>query len=465
MAMGKRRAAQEILFVAAADLPRSPGHPFYERLNRLLAEAGFDPWIEGRCRPYYEEVERRGQPSLAPGVYFRMLLVGYFEGLDSQRAIAWRCSDSLSLRKFLGLALETPTPDHSTLSNTRRRLPAEIFQDVFQFVLKLANDKKLLSGQTMGVDSTTLEANAAMKSIVRRDSGEDWSAYVARLMREDGTIEPDATPTAEDIRRYDRNRKDKKVSNDEWTSPTDPDSRIAKMKDGRTRLAYKAEHVVDLESDLIVSAELCPADEADSRTLAGSLEKARENLRDAGVEEPVRQAAADKGYHSAENLALCESLGVRAYIPEPEHRNRRTWTDKPDGYQELVYNNRRRVKGDVGRGLQRLRSERVERSFAQVCDTGGRRRCWVRGLIELGKQYVLAAAAFNLGRMMRRLFGVGKPRQILEGGRAAGPRGGYASWNAGTSPRNVWKFAIAIFALLLGIATLDSRSFRPRQVA
>jgi transposase len=246
MAMGKRRRRQEALFVMADGLPKTPGHPFYRKLNELLAEAEFDRWIEHRCRQYYNNQEKRGQPSVPPGVYFRMLLVGYFEGIDSQRGIAWRCADSLSLRQFLGVSLDEKTPDHSTLTHTRNRLPEEVFSEVFQFVLRIAAGKKLIAGKTVGVDSTTLEANAAMKSIVRRDTGEDWNGYVTRLMREDGTIEPDEEPTDEDIRRYDKRRKNKRVSNDEWQSPSDPQSRITKLKDGRTHLAYKAEHVVNL---------------------------------------------------------------------------------------------------------------------------------------------------------------------------------------------------------------------------
>src|SRR5687768_1130645 len=249
MAMGKRREErQETLFVATDRLPKTAGHPFYQRLNGLLAEAGFDAWVEGRCRQYYETDETRGRPSIPPGIYFRMLLVGYFEGIDSQRGIAWRCADSLSLRQFLGIPLDESTPNHATLTNTRKRLPQEVFSEMFQFVLRIAIEKKLLTGKTVGVDSTTLEANAAMKSIVRKDTGEDWRQYVIRLMREEGVIQPDEEPSDEEVRRYDKKRKNKKVSNEEWVSETDPDSRIAKMKDGRTHLAYKAEHVVDLES-------------------------------------------------------------------------------------------------------------------------------------------------------------------------------------------------------------------------
>src|SRR4051812_32230922 len=223
MAMGKRRReAQESLFIAAAPLPKSAGHPFYERLNQLLAEAGLDPWIEIRCREYDAADGSAGRPSIPPGLYFRMLLVGYFEGIDSQRGIAWRCADSLGLRRFLGLSLEEASPDHSTLTNTRKRLRAEVFEEVFQFLLSIAALKGLLAGKAVGVDSTTLEANAAMKSIVRKDTGEDWRAYVVRLMREEGLVEPGREPTDEEVRRYDRGRKDKRVSNEEWQSSTEP---------------------------------------------------------------------------------------------------------------------------------------------------------------------------------------------------------------------------------------------------
>ena len=344
MAMGKRKDPQESLFIMAEDLPRSAGHPFYAQLNRLLAEANFDRWIEKRCQQYYNQEEKRGQPSIPPGVFFRMLFVGYFEGLDSQRGIAWRCGDSLSLRTFLGTPLNEATPDHSTLTNTRKRLPQEVFDEVFQFVLRIAADKKLLSGKTVGVDSTTLEANAAMKSIVRCDTGENWKAYVTRLMQEDGVIEADCQPTDEEVRRFDKQRKNKKVSNEEWQAKYDPDSRITKMKDGRTHLAYKAEHVVDLESELVLAAEIRHADEPDSATLADSVLKADENLKQAGSEVEIEEVVADKGYHAAEQLELCQSLGLRTYVPEPRQKHDRRWTDKPAGFQSAVYENRRRVK-------------------------------------------------------------------------------------------------------------------------
>jgi transposase len=421
MAMGRRKAErQERLFVAAAELPKSQGHPFYKALNRLLAEAGFDRWIEQRCQPYYAQVEKRGKPSLPPGVYLRMLLVGYFEGIDSQRGIAWRCADSLSLRDLLGLALDETSPDHSTLTNTRKRLPPEVFDEVFQFVLKIAGEKGLIAGKAVGVDSTTLEANAAMKSIVRRDTGENWKEYVTRLMKEEGVIEPEAEPTDEEVRRYDRSRKDKKVSNREWVSSTDPGSRIAQLKDGRTHLAYKAERVVDLKSDLVLAAEIYEADRGDTRTMADSVLEAVIKLSGAGIESGIDEVAADKGYHAAATLEMAEFYSLRTYIPEPKRTHDLRWTDKPADFERCVYNNRRRVRRDKSKALQRLRSERCERTFAHIRETGGMRRSWPRGLADVTKRYRIAAAAHNLGRILWKLLGVGKPRALQGGlGRSA----------------------------------------------
>ena len=272
----------------------------------------------------------------------------------------------------------------------------------------------------MGVDSTTLEANAAMKSIVRRDTGEDWKEYVARLMREEGVIGPKDEPTDEEIRRYDKKRKNKKVSNEEWMSPGDPDSRIAPMKDGRTHLAYKAEHVVDLKSDFVLAAEVEPADAGDSVTMVDSVMAAQVNLQQAGSAVEIDEAAADKGYHSAPTVELCEWLGVRSYIPERRSRHRARWIGKPVEWQAAVYANRRRVRRAKSKRLQRRRSEVCERTFAHICDTGGARRSWLRGLVNVTKRYRIAAAAHNLGRIMRLLFGIGKPKGLQgEGGLAA----------------------------------------------
>ena len=397
MAMGRRkRDRQEALFLSAQDLPKSAGHPFYQALNRLLAEAGSDHWIETRCAVCcWPNSRERGQPSIPPGVYFRMLLVGYFEGIDSQRGIAWRCADSLALREFLGTPLGEQTPDHSTLTNTRKRLPTEVFDEVFRLVLKLAIEKELLSGKTVGVDSTTLEANAAMKSIVRRDTGEDWKEYVTRLMHEEGVIEANHQPSDEEVRRYDKRRKGKKVSNEEWVSATDAEGRITQMKDGRAHLAYKAEHVVDLESDLVPAAEVYQANQADTQTPVDSVMEAQIQVPTAGGAGAIEEVVADEGYHAAATLELANAYSFRTYVPEPKRAHQRNWTDEPADYQRCVKNNRRRVKRAKSKRLQRRRSERRERTFAHVCDTGGMRRSWLRGVEDVSKRYTIATAAHN----------------------------------------------------------------------
>ena len=419
MALGRRKEERQAEFwVATHQMPRSPGHVFYEKLNELLAGGAFDEWVETLCEPYYA---KRGRPGIPPGIYFRMLLTGYFEGIGSQRGIAWRCSDSLSLRKFLGVAKTEESPDHSSLSVIRERLPHEVHNAVFAWVLQLAREKGLLNGKTVGVDSTTLEANAAMKSIVRRDTGEDWQEYVTGLMREAQAIGPDQTPTVEEMKRFDKSRKGKKVSNDDWESPSDPDSRIAKMKDGTTHLAYKAEHAVDLESELILSAEIYYADEADSHTLEDTVQLAQVNLQESGSDVRIKDAVADKGYHSAKTLAtFAEETPYRTYLAEPKLPAGRshTWTDKPPEQRDDVYANRRRIRGERGKRLQRQRSEKVERTFAHMCETGGARRTWLQGIDKVHKRYLMAAAAHNLGRLMRELFGMGTPRGLQKAGAA-----------------------------------------------
>lgn len=406
MALGKRTPKQPDLWLATTDLPPAPGHPFYQKLNALLDEAGFDRFVEDLCRPYY--ADGVGRPSIPPGTYFRMLFVGYFEGLGSQRGIAWRCADSRSLQAFLGYLPTEATPDHSSLTKLRQRLPTVAHEQVFAFVLQIAAAKGLLEGKTVAVDATTLEANAAMKAIQRKDTGDGWKEYLKKLAAEAGID----NPSDEELRRFDRQRKDKKVSNKEWESPTDPDSRIAKMKDGTTHLAYKAERVVDLGSNLVLAAEVYHADQTDSSTLPSSVTIAQINLARAGSEGDIEEVVADKGYHKVETLADCADEGLRTYIPEPKRTQDRVWTDKPDGWEAAYRGNRRRVHGARSKRLQKQRSEYVERTFAHVCETGGARRSWLRGLVDVSKRYLMQVAGHNLGILMRRLYGTGTPRGL-----------------------------------------------------
>lgn len=409
MALGRQEGEAQTMWVSTCDIPKSPGHPFYQKLNRILAGAGFDRLVGEWCEPYYAKA---GRPSIPPGTYFRMLLIGYFEGINSQRGIAWRCKDSLSLKDFLGYAVTQSTPDHSSLTYIRKRLPLEVHHRVFLLVLEIAKKKKLLKGKTVAVDSTTLEANAAMKSIVLKETGEDWKEYLRRLAKEEGIEDP----SDEDLQRFDKNRKDKKVPNTEWESKTDSDSRIAKMKDGRIHLGYKAEHTLDVDTDLVLSAQVHHADHGDPDTLFESVVGAQLNLMLSGSEAEIEEVVADKGYHSMKNLVNLGRFGIRTYIPEKNQRGQRNWKDKPVEHRKVYDANRRRLEGKRGRALQRKRSELPERSFAHVCETGGARRTWLRGVVDINKRYLIQVAARNLGLILRHAIGVGTPRSLQSGG-------------------------------------------------
>ena len=400
--------AQDELWICADQIVRAPGHPFYAKLNRLLIEEGLDRRLEELCAPHYGI---GGRPSIAAGVYLRMLLIGYFEGIDSQRGIAWRCADSLSLHEFLGFRLTERTPEHSSLTRIRKRLPLQVHEQMFAMALEIAHRRGLLRGKTVLVDSTTLEANAAMRSIVRKDTGENWTQYVTRLAEAEGISEP----SAEDLARFDRKRKGKKVSNEDWESRTDPDARIAKMKDGTTHLAYKAEHAVDLDSGMILAAAIEPADASDAQTIAGRMIDTQVNLIRAGSEQALEEAVADKGYHKTQTLRVLADLGIRAYIPEKKERGKRRWDQWTPEQNEAYRANRRRVRGPRAKRLMRRRGELVERSFAHVCETGGGRRSWIRGFEEVAKYYLLRTMAFNLGVTLRSLAGIGKPRTLQRG--------------------------------------------------
>ena len=403
--MGTRDPEQAPLWIAASDLPVSPGHPFYTRLNALLDADGFDAFVEEACRSFYAPV--LGRPSLVPGRYFRLLLVGYFEGIDSERGIAWRAADSLAVRSFLRLGLEDAAPDHSTISRTRRLIDLETHRAVFTWVQQRLVAAGLLKGRTVAIDATILEANAAMRSIVRRDTGEDYQAYLTRLAAASGI----KTPTREVLARFDRKRK-KRTSNKDWRSPSDPDAKVAKMKDGRTHLAHKAEHAIDLESGALVAVTLQDADEGDTTTIADTATAAAEQVEAA---ESLHEIVADKGYHSNETMVDLAAVGLRSYISEP-NRGRRDWSDAPDA-QAPVYGNRRRLRGARGRCLRRRRAELAERSFAHLYETGGMRRTHLRGHENILKRLLIHGGGFNLGLAMRQCLGIGKPRRLQ--GRAA----------------------------------------------
>lgn len=421
MAMGTRqkRERQEDLWVASSEIVGSPAHVFYDRLNEVLGQHHFDRNVEHLCRRYYKGP--LGRPSITPGVYFRSLLLGYFEGIDSERGIAWRLADSLSLRRFIAYALTEKTPDHSSLSRTRRLFAVETHKAVFRWVLKILAEEGLVAGKTVSIDATTLEANAALRSLVRRDNGQKYAEYLKDLAKAAG-IE---NPTREQLARLDRKRK-KKGSNKEWKNPYDPDARIAKMKDGSTHLAHKAEHAVDLSSGALLAVTLQGADQGDTTTIHQTLAEAGEAVAElieheavaAPGEEPkvnlggIEETVADKGYHSGAVVRDLHEANCRSYIPEP-NRGPRKWEGKADE-QKQVYANRRRIRGARSKRLQRKRSELTERSMAHMYETGSMRRVNLKGRDNILKRLLVHAGGFNLALLMRKLAGVGKPRRLQE---------------------------------------------------
>jgi transposase len=415
MSMGSREGGdQPPLWVTTSELARGEGHLFYRRLNELLRRHGFDPFVEKLVEERKVFAETLGRPSIPPGTYMRMMFVGFFEGLSSERAIAWKCADSLSLREFLGYGLTQATPDHSTLSGLRRKFPEEVHREISDWVLNVAQEEGLLKGRKVAIDATTLEANAAMRTIVRRADGASYQKYLKKLAKAEGIKDP----TPEDLGRMDRKRKGKKVSNKDWKSSSDPDARITKMKDGTTHLAHKAEHAVDLSSGVIVAAEIHPADSGDTTTLSQTLTRAEASVERVNPEGGIQEVVADRGYHSGEVVGNLHQRGYNTCIPERRQKRRRNWKrlSRKVGEREArrrqraFYLNRRRLKSAAGKRLLRQRGETVERSFAHVCETGGMRRVHLRGRANILKRYQVHVAALNLGIVLRSLIGLGTPR-------------------------------------------------------
>jgi len=409
MAMGKReRTRQAPMWVAATDLPTAASHPFYGRLNQLLAAHEFDTFAEGTCREFYADT--MGRPGLPPGVYFRLLLIGYFEGIDSERGIAWRTADSLTLRDFIGLELTAAPPDHSTISRTRRLIDVETHRAVFMWINQCLGDAGLIKGKTLGIDATTLEANAALRSIVHRKTGETYEEFLTKLAQASGI----ATPTRADLARLDR-RRPKKGSNKDWEHPHDPDARITQMKDGRTHLAHKAEHVVDMETGAIVAVTVQPADQGDTTTIETTLPEAVDQLKAvaSATDQPVKtgeELVADKGFHAKRLLLDLLIDGWRTYISEPD-RAPQCWVDQHDA-RDAVYANRRRGRSPRGKALQRQRGELLERPNQHLYDRGGMRRTHLRGHTNILKRLLVHAGGANLGLWMRTLTGIGTPRGL-----------------------------------------------------
>jgi transposase len=406
----KKAEEQKEFWIVAERLPKASPGRFYQLLNTTLEEMDFAAQVWEMCAPAYADGARGGRPGIDPVVYFKMLMTGFFEGIESERQIAARCEDSLSLRGFLGYALDEATPDHSSMSIIRQRLGSECFARVFALVLAALQRHGLLKGRHLGIDSSVIEANASLRSLSERNTEEGYWEYVQRLAREAGLETSDGAQ----LRSFDRRRTGKKLSNAQWENPHDPEAKIGKTKAGATAMVYLPEHTVDLESGAIVQAQVLPGDHRDSEDLSGRIIEAALNVQEAmGTTDPEwvpQTLTADKGYFSLEEMARLQDLSMKPVISDPHRAQRRF--DKLSGAQrQTLARVQRSVSSKYGRKLLRRRGQHIERSFAHVLDAGGMRRATLRGLENLNKRHQIAAACYNLSQLLRRLYGVGTPKQ------------------------------------------------------
>ena len=410
----KDPAEQSSLWIATSDLPSTPANSFYRKLDRVLTGMGFGDTVRELCRPFYvADASRGGRPGIDPEVYFKMLIVGFFENLPSERGIAARCADSLSIREFLHYELDESTPHHSSFTIIRQRLAPEVYEQVFGLVLKALEKNGLLKGRHLGIDASVIEANASLASLEHRLTGEAYAEYVKKLAAAAGVDTSDDAA----VRRFDRKRPGKKSSNDEWKNPHDPDAKIGRTKRGATRMIYKPEHVVDLETGAIVDADVRPGDEHDTEDLTDRLlsveARMNEALGDSRDRERMEVAVGDKGYFKLLEIGLLQDAGIRTVVSDPQLNRRR---DKLTADELAALEAAEQaVQSELGKRLARARAEKVERSFEHVLDCGGARQTTLRGRENIRKRYLVQAACANLSLLMRQLLGVGTPKQALAG--------------------------------------------------
>ena len=396
--------------MVAERLPKASPSRFYELLNGTLERMKFAEEVWAGCAPAYADAARGGRPGIDPVVYFKMLMMGFFEGLESERQIAARCADSLSLRGFLGYALDEATPDHSSMSVIRQRLGSECFARVFALVLAALQRHGLLKGRHLGIDSSVIEANASLRSLTERNTEEGYWTYVQRLARAAGLETTDGA----ELRNFDRKRVGKKMSNEQWQNPHDPDAKIGRTKDGATDMVYLPEHTVDLDTGAIVQAQVLPGDHRDSEELSERVIEAVVNVQEAqGRTDPEavpETLTSDKGYFSLLEIGRLQELSLKTVISDPRRAQRR-FDKLSSAERQSLARAQRSVSSKYGRKLLRKRGQHIERSFAHVLDAGGMRRATLRGLENLNKRHQIAAACYNLSQLLRRLYGVGTPKQ------------------------------------------------------
>lgn len=404
----KKEQEQKEFWVLAERLPKASPSRFYELLNGTLEAMGFAEEVWQICAPAYAEEQRGGRPGIDPAVYFKMLMIGFFEGIESERQIAARCEDSLALRGFLGYRLDEATPDHSSMSIIRQRLGSACFERVFALVLAALQRHGLLKGRHLGIDSSVIEANASLRRLSERNTEEAYWDYVQRLAKEAGLETTDGAA----LRNFDRKRTGKKLSNEQWQNPHDPDAKIGRTKDGATDMVYLPEHTVDLDTGAIVQAQVLSGDHRDSEELSERVIEAVLNVQEAQADPEAlpETLTSDKGYFSLLEIGRLQELSLKTVISDPRRAQRRFDKLSSQERQSLA-RAQRSVRSKYGRKLLRKRGQHIERSFAHVLDAGGMRRATLRGLENLNKRHQIAAACYNLSQLLRRLYGIGTPKQ------------------------------------------------------
>ena len=406
----KNKQKQTSFWIATEELQVKPQITFFSKLDSLLEDIDFGKKIRKLCKPYYSD-KTNCRPPIDPEVYFKMMTIGFFENIQSQRGIAARCADSLSIRDFLGYSINEATPDHSTLSETRYRLPVSVYSQIFSIILKALKDNGLVKGENLAFDSSIIEANASLLCLQNRMTEESYAEYIKQLAQEAGVNPEDKAAVA----RFDRKRKGRKTSNKEWYNPFDTDAKIGQTKDGATDMIYKPEHVVDLDTSAIIDADVLLGDTGDTNNLSERVVNAQIRLNDISenpvVEKPAETITADKGYYSVQEITEIQCLGFETVIPDKEFkRNMSKLSDEQALSVELAHSS---IASKEGKALLKKRGSHVERSFAHVLDSGGERRTTLRGLENNRKRYLIATACYNLSLLMRTIFGVGTLKQAL----------------------------------------------------
>lgn len=443
MFSAKKKASQPELWINAGEVVMPAKCSFYSKLEETLESFGFADKVRELCASAYDQ-SGNGRPGIDPAVYLKMMMVGFFEDLPSERAIAARCADSIALRQFLHYELTETTPDHSSLSIIRQRLAGPIYEQVFTLVLSALQEHGLLRGKNLGIDSSVMEANASLRGLVNRNTGEAYWDYVKRLAAESGIDPQDGAA----VRKFDRKRP-KKMSNDEWENPDEPEAKIGPKKDGATDMIYRPEVVADLDSGAIVGAAVLPGHQSDQQEVCTHILEAQVTINAARGRQSevltVETATADKGYFEVTQVVALQQEQIKTVICDPTSNRRMDKLDEAG--RAAVKAAHRSTQSKYGKDLLSRRGMHLERAFAHILDCGGMRRATLRGRQNLNKRFKLAAAFYNLSQLRRKLFGMGTPRQCEAMGQSA-----FAALLA------AW--ALWLLAMVLKVIDLESATVR-----